>query len=234
MLSMVKRQIREAARKSYLVVVGKVNVEKVANFSEVEVWVGVGCWEQGIVGSEGGREFYRAVITPFELSCALDKEKSWTGEWITDFESLLKIDVETTRSQAEQKKRAVAKTGEEEDEDSDDEPPEFDLRMGRYISTSRPLRQRKEIALEETPNGNPSSALITSSSSSKQLSATGGVISPAAEFLRDKRSWRGLGSDFVIEYEKEGVKNGIEGAVVESGRSGVARGYTVGGEGPRH
>lgn len=234
MLSMVKRQIREAGRKSYLVVVGKVNVEKVANFSEVEVWVGVGCWEQGIVGSSGGREFYRAVITPFELSCALDKEKSWVGEWITDFESLLKIDVETTRSRAEQKTRAVAKTGEEEDEDSDDEPPEFDLRMGRYISTSRPLRQRKETALEETPNGTPSSALITSSSSSKQLSATGGVISPAAEFLRDKRSWRGLGSDFVIEYEKEGAKNGIEGAVVEAGRSGVARGYTVGGEGARH
>lgn len=231
MLSMVRRQIREAGRKSYLVVVGKVNVEKVANFSEVEVWVGVGCWEQGIVGSEGGREFYRAVITPFELGCALDKEKSWTGEWITDFESLLKIDVETTLNQKEQ---AVVEVGEEEDEDSDDEPPEFDLRMGRYISTSRPLRRRKETPLEKAPNGNPSSALITSSSSSKQLSATGGVISPAAEFLRDKRSWRGLGSDFIIEYEKEGINNVTEGAVVEVGRSGVARGYTVGGEGGRH
>lgn len=230
MLSMVKRQIREAGRKSYLVVVGKVNVEKVANFSEVEVWVGVGCWEQGIVGSEGGREFYRAVITPFELSCALDKEKSWTGEWVTDFESLLEIDEEAKRSQAE---KGVAKGGEGEDEDSDDEPPEFDLRTGRYVSTSRPLRQRKEKPLEENTNGDPSLALITSSSSSKQLSATGGVISPAAEFLRDKRSWRGLGSDFVVEYEKEGEKGGKEGAVVEIGRNGVARGYTV-GNGGRH
>lgn len=233
MLSMVKRQIREAGRKSYLVVVGKVNVEKVANFSEVEVWVGVGCWEQGIVGSEGGREFYRAVITPFELSCALDKAKSWTGEWITNFESLLKFDEEKTRSQAEQKERGVAKTEEEEDEDSDDEPPQFDLRMGRYISTSRPLRQRKENTPKENSNGNsPSSALITSSSSSKQLT-TGSIISPAAEFLRDRRSWRGLGSDFVIEYEKEGEKDGKEGAMVEMGKSGVARGYTV-GEGRRH
>lgn len=234
MLSMVKRQIREAGRKSYLVVVGKVNVEKVANFSEVEVWVGVGCWEQGIVGSESGREFYRAVITPFELGCALDKEKSWTGEWITDFESLLKLDEETTRSQAEAKERETAEN-EEDHEDSEDEPPEFDLRTGRYISTSRPLRQRKEKTLEEKPNGSePSSALITSSSSSKQLSATGGVVSPAAEFLRDKRSWRGLGSDFVIEYEKEGEKDPKEGAVMEVGRSGVAKGYTVGGEGVRH
>lgn len=233
MLSMVKRQIREAGRKSYLVVVGKVNVEKVANFSEVEVWVGVGCWEQGIIGSEGGREFYRAVITPFELGCALDKEKSWTGEWVTDFESLLEIDEEIKRSQAEQKERGVPKSGEGDDEDSDDEPPEFDLRTGRYVSTSRPLRQRREKLLQENSNGNPSLALITSSSSSKQLSATGGVISPAAEFLRDKRSWRGLGSDFVVEYEKEGEKDVKEGAVVEIGRNGVARGYTV-GDGEKH
>lgn len=204
------------------------NVEKVANFSEVEVWVGVGCWEQGIVGSEGGREFYRAVITPFELGCALDKEKSWTGEWVTDFESLLKVDRETKRTLAEQNER------EGEDEDSDDEPPEFDLRTGRYVSTSRPLRQRKKKLPEENPGGSPSSALITSSNSSKQLSATGGVISPAAEFLRDKRTWRGLGSDFVIEYEKEGEKDKNEGAMVEVGRTGVARGYTVGGAGSRH
>lgn len=224
MISMVKRQIREAGRKSYLVVVGKVNVEKVANFSEVEVWVGVGCWEQGIVGSESGREFYRPVITPFELTMALDKEKPWTGEWITDFESLLKLNGDSREGQT--------KSSEEgEDEDSEDEPPEFDLRTGKYISTSRPLRQRTEKTLEERSDSEgPSSALITSSNSSKQL-ATGGVISPAAEYLRDKRTWRGLGSDFVIEYEKEGEK---EGATVEVGRSGVARGYTVGDEGDRH
>lgn len=178
------------------------------------------------MGSEGGKEFYRAVITPFELGCALDKERSWGGEWITDFESLLKADA-ARRSSAENGE--VGTSG----DSSEDEPPEFDLRTGRYISTSRPLRRRKEKVVEGG-GGGESSALIASSSASKQVSATGGVVSPAAEFLRDKRSWRGLGSDFVVEYEKEGEKDAKEGAVVEVGRSGVARGYTVGGEGGRH
>lgn len=187
------------------------------------------------MGSEGGKEFYRAVITPFELGCALDKERSWGGEWITDFESLLKADATRRSSSAAQRGREAAENGEGTSGDSsEDEPPEFDLRTGRYISTSRPLRRRKEKLVEGGGGGGESSALIASSSASKQVSATGGVVSPAAEFLRDKRSWRGLGSDFVVEYEKEGEKDAKEGAVVEVGRSGVARGYTVGGEGGRH
>lgn len=217
-ISMLKRQIRDAGRKSYLVVVGKVNVEKVANFTEVEVWVGVGCWEQGIVGSESGKEFYRPVITPFELGVALDKEKVWTGEWITDFESILKINSGGVNEE-------IPTRGEPhqlEDED-EDEPPEFDLRTGRYISTSKPLHQ-KANALTGSEDPETPSAMTLASSASKQLSATGRVLSPAADYLREKRTWRGLGSDVIIEYEQEG-------AVVEIGRSGIARGYTVGGQG---
>ena len=54
--------------------------------------------------------------------------------------------------------------------------------------------------------------------------------SPGAEYLRSQRTWVGLGSDFEIGYEKDGDE---KGAVVEEGRGGVARGYTV-GDGERH
>jgi diphthamide biosynthesis protein 2 len=219
MITHTKAAITAAGRKPYLVVVGKVNVAKIANFDEIQVWVGIGCWEQGIVGSAAGREFYRPVVTPFELGIALDRSRVWGSEWIVDFETLLNAPVKPENEE-----------GEEEESDEDDEAPEFDLRTGRYVAAARAPRKRKEKAPGEPRSG----ALILNDDSRKQVLA-GGVVSPAAEFLRDKRSWRGLGSDFVVEYEKEGAKEGQEkkGAIVEVGRSGVARGYTVDG-GERH
>ncbi|KAL7276244.1 Diphthamide biosynthesis protein 2 [Rhizina undulata] len=221
-LSLLKRQIREAGKKSYLVVVGKVNVEKVANFSEIEVWVGVGCWEQGIVGGEQARGFWRPIVTPFELALAMKKGSAWTGEWVVDFESLLRI--------GEKEEKGKNKEGEQEEEE-DDEEPEFDLRTGRYVSTSKPLsrfsKKSENINKDESSGTNPASSALTTTSKAKELAATGGVVSPAAEYLKN-RAWRGLGSD--IAYEEDGEK----GAVLEVGRSGVARGYTVGGEGESH
>ncbi len=55
--------------------------------------------------------------------------------------------------------------------------------------------------------------------------AVNGIASPAAEYLTQKRVWRGLGSDFEVKYEEDEEE---KGGVVEEGRTGVARGYTVG------
>ncbi|KAG0635004.1 putative diphthamide synthesis protein-domain-containing protein [Tuber brumale] len=239
-ISMLKQQIRDSGRKSYLVVVGKVNVEKLANFAEVEVWVGVGCWEQGIVGggAEGsGKGFFRSVVTPFEIGIALSGKDGWgwTGLWVSDFESLLKMDGDAKLAAAASGKEAdVGEDGGKGADDEEDEPPEFDLRTGRYVTTPRHIpRKSRSIKHPQDPS-TPSSALIHTSNSSKQLSgAVGGVVSPAAQFLKDKRSWRGLGSDILIKYEEDENGNDGFGATVEAGRSGVARGYTIGGEGER-
>jgi diphthamide biosynthesis protein 2 len=226
MISHLKEQIRKAGRKSYLVVVGKVNVEKVANFSEIEVWVGIGCWEQGVVGGTDGRGWYRPVITPWELGIVLG-EREWDGEWIADFAEVLRLD------EAREAEPATSPEEEEEEVDSDeDAPPEFDLRTGRYVSTARPLGKSsaRSKASTETPaaaDAAPeSSALTAPSNRQKDLIASGGVLSPAATFLKEKRTWQGLGSD--LEPAEEG------GALVEEGHSGVARDYVVGKEGQRH
>jgi diphthamide biosynthesis protein 2 len=216
MISHLKRQIAAAERKSYLVVVGKVNVEKVANFSEIEVWVGIGCWEQGVVGGTEGRGWWRPVITPWELTIALG-EREWTGGWIADLGEVLKRDGERKKELEEAEKEE----DEEEDDDDEDAPPEFDLRTGRYIQSTRVI---KKESTKKEKEGEETSTALTMSSRQKELMASGGVVSPAAMFLRDKRTWQGLGSD--LEAEEEG-------ALVEEGRSGVARGYTV-GEGERH
>ena len=51
----------------YTVAVGKLNVPKMVNFLEIDVYVLVACPENSLIES---REFFKPVITPFELELA--------------------------------------------------------------------------------------------------------------------------------------------------------------------
>ena len=223
----VKSQILAAGKKSYTFVVGKLNAAKIANFSEIGAWVVVGCWESSLVDSKG---FWKPVVTPFELELALksDNERVWTGEWSSDFREVLEeakkpkktevIDY-SSNADGECMNDRVINSG-----DLDNEPesaaPDFDLRSGRYVSHSRPMR----TAVERTGNATSSqdsSPQTLARRAKGDIIAIGGEASPGAEFLQSRRTWKGLGSDFEIAYEDDG-------GAVEQGRSGIARGYTHG------
>jgi diphthamide biosynthesis protein 2 len=215
-ITKIQAQLLAAGKKSYTFVVGKVNAAKVANFSEIGGWIVVGCWESSLIESA---DFYKPIITPFELQLALtsDEERVWTGEWTGDFSSI--VDRKITKKYANKD----GETAEGEDGDIDDEedsaPPEFDLRTGRYVSHSRPMRTSYSELLS---NQDSSMSNALTKRANGDLAIINGTLSPGAEYLRSKRTWQGLGSDFEIAYEEE------RGAAVEQGRSGVARGYTVG------
>ncbi|KAJ4292905.1 Diphthamide biosynthesis protein 2 [Collariella sp. IMI 366227] len=189
----IRRQIAAAGKKSYTVVVGKLNPAKLANFAEVEGWVVVGCWESSLVEDEGTKK---------------------EGENGDD-----KGGVEEQRDE-----------GEEDDSEEESAPPEFDLRTGRLISTSMPMRnwQKKEKVGsngEGKKDGEKKAANITSTLALRpkaELAAVNGVVSPGAEYLRSQRTWQGLGSDYTAE----------ESTAIEEGRGGIARGYAA-GEGTR-
>lgn len=236
MLDHVRQQISDAGKKSYLFVVGKLNAAKVANFAEIGGWVVIGCWESSLVDS---RDFFKPIITPFELDLVLagDDKRVWTGEWRSDFQTILENaqDAKTEMSRSGRRQMPGAFVDEEEQEDQPEEPydfdseeesapPEFDLRTGRYVSHTRPTRGRAPIqgATHISRAGTSSTALMKKSNG--ELLAVNGIASPAAEFLAQKRTWRGLGSDFEIRYDDESEPGGL----VEEGRTGVARGYTVG------
>ncbi|KAH6672515.1 putative Diphthamide biosynthesis protein 2 [Halenospora varia] len=229
--------ISAAGKKSYTFVVGKVNAAKMANFGEIGGWVVIGCWESSLV--EGG-DFYAPVVTPFELSLALqaDGERIWSGEWRGDFDSL---PAPTTTSTKEEDNLEVKEVKERErmeisTEDSDDEeesaPPEFDLRTGRYVSHSRPMRSQFSGAMPTINSNTVNQADPTPASQSLarraklDIASVNGAASPGAEYLRTQRTWTGLGSDFLEEGQQEA-------GTIEEGRGGVARGYRVGGEGER-
>ncbi|KAK4184922.1 major facilitator superfamily domain-containing protein [Podospora australis] len=226
----IRKQIAAAGKKSYTVVVGKLNPAKLANFAEIEGWVVVGCWESSLVEDDAG--FFQPVITPFELEIALqsDDERVWSGEWWGGIEGV----------KAPEEKEAKTKTigedvdGEQEEEDDDDEesaPPEFDLRTGRLVSHSRPMRangQQKpaaSAAAQTTENGDaasekqPQPGIALALRAKAELAMVNGVVSPGAEYLRSQRTWQGLGSDYAVDEHS---------TAIEEGRSGVARGYTTG------
>ncbi|MCJ1393954.1 Diphthamide biosynthesis protein 2 [Xylographa bjoerkii] len=229
----VKAQILAAGKKSYTFVVGKVNAAKIANFSEVGGWVVIGCWESSLVES---KDFWKPVITPFELELALkgDGERVWTGEWTSDFQGILDEGVKVNGNGNQIPGGSDRATGMEIgandgelDSEPESAPPEFDLRTGRYISNSRPMRGRNaehELGIRSKNGlGRPSNALIKRAKG--DLAVVGGEVSPGAEFLRSKRTWKGLGSDFEIAYD-EG--NAESSTAIEEGRSGIARNYTLG------
>ncbi|KAI4115703.1 MAG: hypothetical protein LQ338_007819 [Usnochroma carphineum] len=226
----VQSSIRAAGKKSYTFVVGKINAAKVANFSEIGAWVVIGCWESSLIDS---KEFWKPILTPFELELALasDDKRIWTGEWKSDFQSILEgarrhaVDSDNTAARTNDHQSVSGADVHEGDLDSEPEsaPPEFDLRAGRYVSQSRPMQAPRSV---DGPNGNNSSQPNGENALVKRMKGDimtiGNQASPGAEFLQSKRTWKGLGSDLEIEYDRSEDGDGV---AVEEGRSGIASGY---------
>ena len=223
----IRAQISAAGKKSYTVVVGKLNPAKLANFAEIDGWVVVGCWESSLVEDDG--RYFRPVITPFELEAALagDDKRVWGGEWWGGIEGVKAPEPnhapETSEKEIPSDGGAIQSPGDEgEDIDEEEsEPPEFDLRTGKLVSHSRPMRRAAPSTLGKpaeatSPAGHSTTLAVRGKS---ELATVKGIVSPGAEYLRSQRTWQGLGSDFDTAQES---------TAIEEGRSGVARGYTVG------
>ncbi|GAB0137585.1 Diphthamide biosynthesis protein 1 [Epichloe bromicola] len=243
-IDVLRDKMSRAGKKSYTVVVGKLNPAKLANFAEMEGWVVVGCWESGLVEDDAG--YWRPVITPFEMEVALtsEEERTWGGEWWGGIEKLTReadadadADADTREADSQPPRDegdAAAAEGEGGGVQGEESlPPQFDLRTGRLVSHSRPMRlttarsagaadEKKEDGPEESTTGGCSGAVARRVAG--DLVSINGVASPGAEYLRSKRTWQGLGSDFDQDAS----------TLIEEGRSGVARGYRVGEDSTRH
>ncbi|KAG0169489.1 Diphthamide biosynthesis protein 2 [Apophysomyces sp. BC1034] len=194
----LKKLIKASGRKSYLFVMGKLNVAKMANFMEIDCYVLVACPENSLIDS---KEFYRPIVTPFELEIALSRSKEWTGDYITDFSTLLPS------------LRTDGFTYDEEAEDaSSDEEPHFSLVTGQYISSPfSKVSGKNNGSTEEQITSNLTDLTLRS----KETSITTLLNSTAGEYLRN-RSYRGL----------EARTGEDEAGIIQEGLSGIARGYS--------
>lgn len=85
-IEQLKETIHRAGKKSYMFAMGKLNVAKLANFLEIDIYVLIACPENSLLDSS---EFYKPVVTPFEMEVACNKKREWSGEYVTDFRDLL-------------------------------------------------------------------------------------------------------------------------------------------------
>lgn len=70
----LKSLILASGKKPYLLAVGKPSPVKLGNFLEIDCFVLIACPENSLLDS---RDFLRPVVTPYELTLALDPEFSW-------------------------------------------------------------------------------------------------------------------------------------------------------------
>ncbi|CUM65104.1 uncharacterized protein PRCAT00002730001 [Priceomyces carsonii] len=208
LINAITKRIKESDKKHYIFVVGKPNVAKLANFENIDLWCVLGCDHQGII-IDDNQEYYKPIVTPYELFLALSEELEWTGQWVTDFRRVLE-DFE-----AEQNKDKTHR------EEVDPDAPEFNPVTGQYVSTSRPLRALRHLEISNTTED---SKLLPKGSQALSSRPNGGAVmkntvSTSASHLQG-RHWTGLGSDF-NEQEEDSSK----GATLEEGTVGIARGY---------
>jgi len=86
MVNRLKVLLNHAGKKYYVFSVGKINVAKLSNFPDVDVFVLVSCPESVIFDSS---EYYHPIVTPYEVELACDQDREWTGKVVLDFSSLL-------------------------------------------------------------------------------------------------------------------------------------------------
>lgn len=85
-IQQLKETLHRAGKKSYMFAMGKLNVPKLANFLEIDIFVLIACPENTLLDSS---EFYKPVVTPFEMDVACNKAREWADEYVTDFRRLL-------------------------------------------------------------------------------------------------------------------------------------------------
>ncbi|TYZ63749.1 hypothetical protein PybrP1_003718 [[Pythium] brassicae (nom. inval.)] len=201
----LQQLIKKSGRKSYLFVVGKVNVPKLANYAEIDAFVLVACQQNTLMDS---KEFYKPIVTPYELQLALSPNgDEWTGEYKTDFREVLPALTRTTQALVADDERGVA-----------DDAPFFSLVTGTYKSSSRAANGASSesassllLQVDENETAAAATALQVKDAQS-QLTA---YRSEAAEYLAT-REYRGL--------EPRIGETPAHAAVV--GATGIAREYT--------
>jgi len=136
LITYIRKILASHRKKSYTISVGKLTPSKLANFLEIECFVLVACPENSLIES---KEFFKPIITPYELEVALKQEISWTGRYVLDFDQVMeegnKQDVDESRNHNSQVKMDDEDT--EGDAQQDFDEPQFSLVTGKYRHAKR-------------------------------------------------------------------------------------------------
>lgn len=78
--------LRNAKKKYYSFLIGKLNCAKLNNFMEVDMYILIACNENSIINS---KELNKPIITLYELEIAFNSARLWGEEFVCDYSQLL-------------------------------------------------------------------------------------------------------------------------------------------------
>ena len=142
MVNRLKKVLKQSGKKFYTFVIGKINPAKLANFMEIDMFVLIACPENSLIDS---KEFYKPIVTPYEMEIACLRERSWTGDYVTDFRDLLPGSDFFVKA--------------EEEDGSDEDEPEYSLVTGKL----RTNNNTDETICTDLATQNESKSLMESS-----------------------------------------------------------------------
>ncbi len=193
----LERLILACGKKPYVLTVGKPTPAKLANFLEIDVFVLISCSENSLLDPS---EFLKPIVTPYELSLALDKNSVWDT---TKYE----LDINKVAPQVEELVKSCEEMALERGDLDSDEEPHFSLVTGGYG-----INKKFVTVSYSATNDCEESAIIKRSDGHVSTFVS---QSASAEYLKT-RTYKGL--------EVKKGETAVEYA--EQGRSGIAKGYT--------
>ncbi|CEG39491.1 diphthamide biosynthesis protein 2 [Plasmopara halstedii] len=137
----LQKLIKMRGRKSYLFVVGKVNVPKLANYAEIDAFVLVACQQNTLMDS---KEYYKPIVTPHELQVALSPSEEWSGETKTDFNEVIPA-----------LNKSIHSVEQATIDDEDNDKPFFSLLSGSYTTATHSTVNYSETTCALTMSREP-------------------------------------------------------------------------------
>lgn len=207
-------------RKVYTISVGKLSPAKLANFQEIDIFVLLACPENSLVDAvdptgSRSKEFYKPIVTPYEMMLALDESRSWTGSYVLEMNRLAE---EAAQADAgPQKEDDGDGSGDDSEDELDGGRPHFSLVTGGYVSRQKYESHRfgeepKHITEADANDPANQSSVILKDATSGQMTR---ILDSASALHLSGRSWRGLEQRLGMD----------EPSVLEEGRAGIARQY---------
>ncbi len=210
--------IRASGATVYTFVVGKLNVPKLGNFSEIDAYVLVDHPQGSVLPADVAREFHAPILTPYELAMALRPELQWTGNLVLDFSQLLEGVFPPVAAAPTAGAAAGAAAGGAEDQatgsGSDSDEPFWSPITGKYEQSAS---HKRAAALAEAGLQADSTAVVGFQ--------PGGALSKydpstaAGKF--GSREWGGMSADVPADAPRSIVQ----------GQVGIARKYAGEGQG---
>jgi diphthamide biosynthesis protein 2 len=186
-------------KKVYTISVGKLNPAKLANFQEIDVFVLIACPENSLVEA---KEAQRSKEFYRPIVTPFELMTAFKGrEWSGDYN----LDLESVLSDVKQ-----ADEQERDSSGSEDDEPHYSLITGALVSAKNRKREG-----DKRIEGDAGEGVVTVRSGDGTLTR---VMDSAGGQYIASRSWRGLEPRLGMD----------EAASLETGRSGIARGYTDG------